>query len=339
MRQYNACVLTTLTLARWLGPWADANAAPNVAIIEDSVDGIRVRRYGTGRRRTFLIAQGVHYDGADDPRLDRFCRILAAAGHLVIAPYIPAYLKLTPNAQAKRDFATIAKAIPRWSDDKPIVFSISFGSLLAFSLAADHPELVERLIIFGGYHDFREMMRFCLTGEIEGGRTTPRDPLNQAAVLINLADLLDTPDVVVEAWRRYVKATWGRPHLKVDNAFLPIAERIATTLPDQLREHFLLGVGALPGSAPWALEALSRFDDRDLDPRPYLPRVQCRVDLVHGVDDDVVPYEHANALGTSLPNARVHLTGIYGHSGVSRPSLAVLSKELATMIRVLLAMR
>lgn len=340
-RQYNAYVKTTLTLARWLGPWADPKRAPEVAITDDAVDGIRVRLFHPpGRvRRTFLIAQGLHYAGADDPRLDRFCRILARAGHLVIAPYVPAYLALTPNAQAKREFLTIAKALPRWTDEKPVVFSISFGSLLAFTLAAEHPELVERLVIFGGYHDFREMMKFCLTGELSNGRKTARDPLNQPAVLINLAHLLDTPDPaeLIECWRRFVEATWGQPELKAPARFIPIAEQLA--VPAHVREHFLLGVGARPGSAPWALEALSRFDDRELDPRPYLPRIRCRVDLVHGLDDDVIPFEHAHALGAALSDAHVHLTGLYGHSGVSKPSLAALSRELATMVRVLLAMR
>lgn len=332
---------TTLTLARWLGPWADSRRAPDVAFTDDDVDGIRVRLFHPpGRvRRTFLIAQGLHYAGADDPRLDRFCRILARAGHLVIAPYVPAYLALTPNAQAKREFLRVARELPRWSDQTPIVFSISFGSLLAFTLAAEHPALVERLVIFGGYHDFREMMRFCLTGELANGRTATRDPLNQPAVLINLAHLLDTPDPeeLIECWRRFIKATWGQPELKAPARFLPIAEQFA--VPAHVREHFLLGVGARAGSAPWALEALSRFDDRELDPRPYLSRIRCRVDLVHGLDDDVIPFEHAHALGAALPDARVHLTGLYGHAGLSKPSLSAMTRELATMVRVLLAMR
>jgi len=336
-------VKTTLTLARWLGPWADAKHAPDVAITDDSVDGIRVRLFHPPNqtRRVFLLAQGLHYAGADDPRLDRFCRILAAAGHLVIAPYIPAYLALTPNAQAKREFMTALDAVPRWTDQRPSVFSISMGSLLAFHAAAERPDRIERLIVWGGYSNFTEMMRFCLTGEIEGGRKTTRDPLNQAAILINLAHLIGNPDpeALQTSWRRFIEATWGRPELKVGTEYIAIAERMAATLPEPLRHHFLLGVGARPNSAPWALEALSRFDVRDLDPSHYLPRIRCRVDLVHGVDDDVVPFEHAHALAKQLPTSQVHVTGLYGHTGVSKPSISMMTRELATMIRVLLAMR
>ena len=333
---------TTLTLARWLGPWADPKRAPDVAITDDSVDGMRVRLFHPpGRtRRVFLIAQGLHYAGADDPRLDRFCRILARAGHLVIAPYIPAYLALTPNAQAKREFLAAFDALPRWTDQQPVVFSISFGSLLAFTLAAERPEKIERLVCFGGYSDFREMMKFCLTGEIPNGRQGTRDPLNQPVVLMNLMHLIPCADrpALIEGWRRHVQATWGRPELKVGTAFIAIAESIAPSLPEPVRELFLIGVGARPGAAPLALEALDRFDDRDLDPRPYLPKIRCRVDLVHGLDDDVIPYEHSQALGALLPTSRVHLTGMYGHSGASKGGLSTAVKELSTMLRVLFAM-
>jgi len=336
MRQYNPCVKTTLTLARWLGPWADATRAPIVATTDDRVDDMRVRLFHPpGRtRRCFLIALGLHYAGADDPRMDRFCRILACAGHLVIAPDIPAYLALTPNAQAKTEFTRVLEALPRWTDQKPVVFSISFGSLLAFMAAAEHPEKIERLVMFGPYADFREMMKFCLTG-------AARDPLNQPVVLMNLMHLIECADrtATIEGWRRYVEATWGKPELKLGTAFVPFAERIASSVPEAVRDLFLIGTGARPGAAPLALEALERFDDRDLDPRPYLPRIRCRVDLVHGVDDDVIPFEHSHMLGRQLPTARVHVTGMYGHTGVSSPKLSIVAKELATMIRVLLAMR
>ena len=74
-------------LARWLGPWADSNKAPAVATEDTAVDELRVRLYRPrdAPRATYLIAPGLHYAGADDPRLDRFCRILASGGHLVVA--------------------------------------------------------------------------------------------------------------------------------------------------------------------------------------------------------------------------------------------------------------
>jgi pimeloyl-ACP methyl ester carboxylesterase len=156
-------------------------------------------------------------------------------------------------------------------------------------------------------------------------------------------DCADRPGLCA-AWRRYVEATWGKAELKVGTAFVPIAEAIAKDVPANIRELFLVGVGARPGAAPLALEALSRFDDRELDPRPYLARITSRVDLVHGVDDDVVPWEHSRALANLMPNAdaRVHITGMYGHSGTTNASAlmqsATVAREVLTLLRVLRAM-
>jgi pimeloyl-ACP methyl ester carboxylesterase len=331
-------VFATVKLARWLGPWADATKSPRVDAVDQQIDGIRVRYYGKRGGPTFLIAPGLHYAGPDDPRLDRFCRILARAGHHVVAPFVPDYLALTPNARAIADFAKVFDTV---ADQKPIVFSISFGSLLAFALAAERGEQIDKLVIFGGYADFHETMKFCLTGEVSSGRQATRDPLNQPVVLLNLLDLIDHErserDQLIAAWRRYVERTWGRPEMKERERFVAVAHELAPDVPAAVRELFLIGIGASAGASDLAAAALAKFDARALDPTPYLPRIKNRVELVHGVDDDVIPFEQSHVLAAQLTAAdvRVHITGLYGHTGAQRPPLSALGKELITMIRVL----
>ncbi|MBX3162415.1 MAG: hypothetical protein KF773_41000 [Deltaproteobacteria bacterium] len=338
-------MFATVTLARWLGPWADATKAPRVAVADEHLDELRVRIYGdrTRHRAAYLVAPGLHYAGPDDPRMDRFCRILAAAGHVVIAPFIPSYLALVPDDAAKRDFARVFDARARWTRRRPIVFSISFGSLLAFALAAERGADIDRLVIFGGYRDLPETLKFCLTGAVEGGRAATRDPLNQPVVLLNLlahvrpAVSADDRAAIAEAWRGYVRRTWGRMELKADRRFVAVAEELAPAVPPHLRELFLVGIGALPGADTLAMDALTRFDGAALDPTPYLARIANRVDLVHGADDDVIPFEHSHALALRLTStrARVHITGMYGHTGAHAPRLSAMAAELATMLRVL----
>jgi len=288
--------------------------------------------YGRGAT-TFLIAPGLHYAGPDDPRLDRFCRILAAAGHRVVAPFIAEYLALAPGPGAIAEFVALADAF----DEPPVVFSISFGSLLAFALAAERPHAARRLVVFGGYADFRETMRFCLTGE-------HRDPLNQPVVLMNLLDHVahDTRHrgALVAAWRQYVEATWGRPEMKARDRYVAVANEIAPSVPAPVRELFLIGVGVLPGAWQVAEPALAGYDARALDPTPYLPRVRGRVDLVHGADDDVIPFtqSHALAAGLVAADVHVHVTGMYGHTGATGPRVAAIPRELSTMLRVLRAL-
>ncbi len=224
---------------------------------------------------------------------------------------------------------------------KPIVFSISFGSLLAFALAAERGDAIDKLVIFGGYADFHETLGFCLTGAVPSGRAAIRDPLNQPVVLMNLLEQLDYDrgqrTALVAGWRRYVERTWGRPEMKLDRKFVEVAEQIAPEVPESVRELFLIGIGAKPGATDLAIPALAKFDGRALDPSPYLSRITNRVELVHGMDDDVIPYEQSHVLATKLTNAdvRVHITGLYGHTGAQRPPLTALGKELITMVRVL----
>ncbi len=332
---------STLSLARWLGPWTDGKKAPQVAVRDEELDGLRVRIYGRAGH-PYLIAPGLHFAGPDDPRLDRFCRILANAGYLVIAPFIPDYLALKPTARSIEDFRRVFAARGRWTAARPTVFSVSFGSLLAFALAADHASDLDGLVVFGGYADFHETMEFCLTGTVSSGRNATRDPLNQSIVLMNLLDQLvppcADPAAVSAAWRRFVMRVWGRPEMKARERFTAVADELAPDVVDTVRELFHIGIGTRPGAVELAMPALARFDARALDPSPYLPRVRGRVDLVHGTSDDVVPFEQSHALARQLTNADVciHITGVYGHTGsqLPRPSAAV--KEMLTLVRVLL---
>lgn len=341
-------MLRSLTLARWLGPWADATTAPAVRIADDTLSGMRVRVFGEPRpaARTFLIAPGLHYAGADDPRMDRFCRILAHAGHLVVSPYIPDYLALIPTARAKADFARAFDALPRWSRSArpPIVFSISFGSLLALALAAERHASIERVVVFGGYADLRATLVFCLTGTTTDGRAAVRDPMNQPVVLMNLLDqLAGAPppgplrEALVAGWRRYIERVWGRMEMKQDGRYLAVAREVRATVPADVHALYDLGTGLAPGATELVLDALARYDAAAIDPAPYLARIRTRVDLVHGVDDDVIPFEHSHALAAAMPHAdvRVHLTGLYGHTGSARPKLATAAQELWTMLRIL----
>jgi pimeloyl-ACP methyl ester carboxylesterase len=342
----------TASLARWLGPWADAEARPAVAAVEDDVAGdlrVRIYRPHGPPRATFLIAQGLQYAGADDPRMDRFSRIVCAAGHLVLVPFIPDYLNLIPTPRAIDDFAKVHAARGRWDPEArpPVVFSISFGSLMALGLAARVPagELA-RVIVFGGYGDFAAAMRYCLTGEVAGRAAppVPRDPLNQPVLLMGLVPYLDPPCPdpagVREGWRRYAIRTWGKAEMKARERYEPIARAIAAELPPAVRDLFLVGTGVAPGAVALALAALerSRADWAALDAAPYLPAIRGRVDIVHGRDDDVIPYEQAAVLAAGLVNAdvRVHITGLYNHTGGgARPSPRELGRELATMARLI----
>lgn len=351
------------TLVRWLGPWAGDSAPAQVARSDTTIPGgprpMRAYLYRPAHRSPrrpeglWLLAQGLHFQGPDDPRMDRFCRVLAASGALVLAPFLPDPLALRVTPDTTADLAAAfdegeriaaAERLP-----KPALFSISFGSqpTLALAGSASHRDRVGAVVLFGGFSSFSTTVRFCLTGRAEHeGRTLSmaHDPLNAPVVWMHLLELVDLPvgdrPAVLAALRTMVERTWGRAELKAKGARDPIAHAIAEGLQPEDREVFLLGCGLRPGGGDHLESVMAKLDEAYAfaDPRPHLAQVRAPVAIVHGRDDDVIPWFEAERLARALPRGlptRTLITGLYGHTGSAWPSPRAVLAELATMRRVI----
>ncbi len=340
-------MLGALKLVRWLGPW-EKTGYPTVLREERSIGALRAYVYSPrGRARgVYVLAPGLHFLGPDDPRLDRFCRILAGSGVHVVAPFLRDHLALRVSARSTDDLAAafdfgevLGAGLP-----KPALFSISFGSQPAIALAArdSHRDRVGALVLFGGFADFAASVRFCLTGRArfrDEDLSITHDPLNAPVVWMHLLELLELEcdvDSVMAAWRTMVERTWGRMELKLAGARAPIAQAIAETLTDRDRAVFLLGCGLREGGGAHLERALGRIGElyAYTDPRPHLARVRAPIAIVHGRDDDVIPWFEAEKLREAAPRARVLITGLYGHTGAASVSPRALARELSTMLAV-----
>lgn len=356
---------TMATLGRSLGPWADAHGVP-LDVHREEVP-IRSRRAGErgfsaflyrSRRNqkphsSLLLVPGLHYLGPLDPRMDRFARILASAGMFVLAPRLPDFASLVLGqgvfGDVERAFELLY-AHPARPKGLPGLFSISFGSLPALWLAGPSSlaTKVGSTIIFGGYADFEDTLRFCLHGR----PNAPHDPLNRPVVFMNLMPFIeDKPkdlDLLFSALRRYVEATWGKSEMKVDGCWQAVANGIAAELPEEILPLFFASTGVSGDTSGIAERALANAGNAFswLDPKPFLGQIRCPVDLIHGADDDVIPYEHANRLANEMrPGVcrGVHITGLYGHTHQANAQTTLgdapaLAKEAMTLMRMLAAL-
>ena len=336
-----------LSLLRWLGPWANDRVPAGVErerIRLGKNEGYVFRPSGIAPCGVYLVTPGMHFLGPDDPRLDRFCRVLARAGFVVVAPLLSDFLALRLAPGTADELATalghgheLARAL---RVPGPALFSISFGSMPAIELAAREGDSgrVSRLVLFGGFCDFEATVRHAVLGEA-------RDPLNSPVVFSNLLDHLDL-DVdraaVLAAWRTMVERTWGKMELKRDGARDPIAHEIATTrgLGERERALFLAGCGLDPSSRALLERGLERARGKlgYADPRPHLAKLRVPLTIVHGRDDDVIPFGQAHDLARALPPGHPHevlLTGFYGHTGAALPSPSALAREVRTLLAIL----
>jgi pimeloyl-ACP methyl ester carboxylesterase len=348
--------MAVLRLARWLGPWGASNVPTMVTRTTTMIDAttpFRAHLYVHARTApigAYLVAPGLHFQGPSDPRFDRFCRILASAGLLVLAPFLPEHLALRVSPRSTDDLAAAFEHLERIGRGlpPPAIFSISFGSQPAIALAA-RPAFrnrVSALVLFGGFADFDATVRYAITGRAEHrGRTLEiaHDPLNAPVVWLNLLPHLAQRaevSVVAHAWHAFVERTWGRAELKVGDARAKIAHELAASLGERERELFFLGCGLVPGALPLLEEALSAAGRAFAftDPRPHLASLVAPVVIVHGRDDDVVPWFEAEKLRDALPPGHPHrllITGMYGHTGASSLAPLALANEARTMIDVL----
>jgi pimeloyl-ACP methyl ester carboxylesterase len=364
--------LTFARLLRWLGPWTKDSDAPLDVRVEHWLvragrlhglrafdAGIRHDAPGPGvldayvyspRGRavgTYVVSPGLHFAGPDDPRFDRFCRVLAGAGFVVVAPFVPAYVDLRVIPSAVDDFETIVAAShARFRDlGRPALFSISFGSWLALEVAARRPELVDGVVTFGGYADFDAVCRFSVDGlmrtesEVIG---LPHDPMNSPALFLNLLRFLDVGGDTYElecALSRMCHRTWGRMELKREGRLIPFVDDLVPEVPAHQQEFFRVACGVAPGAVALVEDALARGASELVyaSPRAALERLECPVIVCHARDDDVIPYGEALKLAKALPPrapSRLYLTGLYGHSGQGTVSARGIVTEVSALLAI-----
>ncbi len=349
-------------LLRWLGPWSDPDRSPTRVAARDleiPADGGRpamrarvVVPTRKPRRGSYLVAQGLSLDGPDDPRLDRFLRVLAGSGFVVMAPFLPDYMRLRVRPGVREDFYRAYRAFLALDERPPHVrpglFGISFGVLPALRLASDPRAAagIGATMVFGGYADLVETMRFAVRdGEDPGA--APHDPLSVPAVALNVLEhLVDKPDdvrEVVEAWYEFVRRTWGRPEMRDKARYRAVARELEQALPASHIDLFVAGCGLTPMGRKRVLEAVEALSyDPDLDPRAGIEGIRCPVHLVHGLHDDVIAPTQLHDLAASMPaDTEVHtyLTGLHGHTrhrGVREllGHAPALVREVHTMFRM-----
>jgi hypothetical protein len=319
-------------LAWWLGPWAPRDRGPADVVRAWLALGGGSYLYRPARaavRTAWLVSPGLHPAGPDDPRIDRFARVLASAGALVLSPRSPTFCGLRLAAGAIAELAAARAALAALAEARGLplrVVSPSVGSLAALHLAADPAATVERTVLIGGYVDAAALAR-----SMTGGDAVARDPSNAPVAMATFVEHLPVAiadrAALVAAWDAVVREVWAVPAWMRagSTAHHAVAHRHAARVAAADRELFLVGCGVRPGAAALVAAAQATGAYAHLELRPLLPAIAGELHAFHGPADAVVPVEQLDALLAAAPRARGHRLRGLDHGG-PRPLATLLAQ-------------
>lgn len=260
-----------------------------------------------------LLLPGAAEEGKDDPRLVTFASALARLRFVVLVPDMVGIKRLQVKSEDVQEVVAAVRRLGSISADSDsneagigiCAFSYAVGPAVLAAISPEVRQQISYIVGVGGYFSLPNVLRYATTGYyMENGewRYLPpneygkwlfvlsnvhhvtvrhdRDALRQIALRKTDDPLADTASLAGSLGRE------GRSILAfVTNKDPALAQELINCLPVPLR-----------------LE-IARLDLANKD----LSSLEARLLLVHGIDDDIIPYTESIALARSAPPGSVEL--------------------------------
>ena len=254
-------------------------------------------------RVPIVLVHGMSPLGADDPRIDRCARALAANGYQVLVPSLVSLQQLRITTTTADELSSYVSAVvqdPRLCPDgQAAMMAASFSASLALNVAA-RPAMRGRmsaLLSIGAFGSIDTLIPYLLTD-------SAADPYGAAVVMANFADavLSDGEEIA----RLY--------HVKALHKFRP-----EDVIPREAFERALQSVSLRVRSAYWKIEHHAAYRQeiahRILSSVPsictalnvveHVPHISAPLFLMHGATDNVVPPQELDVLVQALAGSSV----------------------------------
>lgn len=269
---------------------------------------------GSGRhcpRAAIVAVPGAVPLAKDDPRLAAFATTLARAGFAVLAPEMPGFRQLRVRPSDVRDIADAFAWLASRPELAPggraglFTFSYAVGPALLAALENDIRDRVRFVVGLGGYHDLSRAMRFFTTGWFEhDGHWQRMAPDDTGKMVLLYA---------------------SQPYLENGSDRGIVDRMVALRLRDPAADLSPLAAElSRPAQAVHALAANTdpaRFDEllaqlpeamrADLDrlnlARHDLKPLKARLFLVHGKNDNLIPWPESLALAAAVPEGQAEV--------------------------------
>ena len=259
-------------------------------------------------RAAIVLVPGAVPLGKDDPRLMAFAATLARTGFAVLTPDLAGFRELSIRPSDAREIADAFAYLlgrPDLARDGRagiIAFSYAVGPALLAALENDIRERVRFVMGVGGYHDLHRAMRFFTTGwfEHEGKwhYITPDDTGKMVLLYSSLGYLTDSRARAV--FDRMVALRTRDPHADLT----PLAAELSA----DSRAVYELAAHTDPARFTELLARLPEAMRADISQlnlsRHDLKRLKARLILVHGMNDNLIPYPESLALAAAAPEGQ-----------------------------------
>lgn len=269
-----------------------------------------------------VLVHGLVEQGKNDPRLQDFAMTLARARFTVLVPDIESFRTLDLDSGDARDVADAVTFLTRQTPLAPggragiSAFSYGVGPAILAALEPDIRQQVDFVLAIGGYYDLVEAIGYITTGYYRvAGERRYREP-NPLGKWLMLTIHLDR---IEDAADREVLAQVAERKLKDPKAGVadltprlgPEGQAVYAFVTNRDPDRVAELIARLPPEVVAEIRALN-LANKDLR------RLRARLLLVHGLDDEVIPYSHSVALAAALPptQARLFLVGGLFHVDV-----------------------
>ena len=262
-------------------------------------------------RAGLVLVPGAAPEGRKDSRLVAFATTLARSGFSVIVPDVPSLRELRPSAGSTRHIGAAFQWLHEHGDLAPGsragigAFSVAVGPAVLTALDPAVNGHVRFLLLVGGYYDLVRTLTYLTTGWFEAaGERHYREPNAYGRWVYALTNAQRLEDPEDQA------ALTALAHRKLDDPGAPVGDLLAK-LSRQGRSVYEFITNTDPGRVAALIQQLPpavRSDIEALDLASHdLASLKARFILVHGLDDDIIPYTESVALARSLPRGQAQL--------------------------------
>jgi hypothetical protein len=263
-----------------------------------------------------VFVPGAAEGGKDDPRVVHFATALARARFSVLVPDVIALRQLRLLPESARD---IGDALG-WLRSRPelvpqgrlglVTTSVAIGPALLAVMEPPLSSAVRFVVSIGGYHHLPRTLTYLTTGAYNGhGVSLRRPPKEYGKWVYALSNAIRIEDPEErEAFEALARRKFADPGADVRAELArcgPVGHKIHAFIvnTDPSRSE------ALMGELPERLRAdLNALDLAAHD----LGSIEARFILVHGVDDDMIPYGESIGLKEALKPGQARLFPLQG---------------------------